>query len=93
MYVCLSGYTVITHSLDSKSVRAQRFTISQVFPGTEYSLEHACGFPGSQANVRIFQSPLWTSYCLAFPFKFFGQLLACLNYYCCLSGPHCKQLH
>lgn len=52
MYVCLSGYTVITHSLDSRSVRAQRFSTSQVFLGlsTVLNMHVAFQVPGQMSG-------------------------------------------
>ena len=59
----------------SKSDIDESLGPSQVFYENSSSSGHACGLLDPQECVRAFQSPLWTSYSAAFPFKLLASLL------------------
>lgn len=64
----------------SKSARVESLGPSRVFPVHMHSLTHVSGLLDSQEYAKVFQSPPWTAHSPTFPFKVFGQLLACPSY-------------
>lgn len=59
----------------SRSARDERLGPSQVFLLHVCSPARECGPLDSQEHVKAFQSPLWLSNFIPFPFKFFDQFL------------------